>query len=267
MKTQLTNGDFELISAYLDQQLTQSETAGLEARMGAERALQVALEEMRQTRHLLRSMPKLRAPRNFTLTEEMVGVKKKRSAFQLFPTLRLSSALASMLLVVAFIGEFILGPARLPTMLLAEAPAGGSEPMEMAPVIPESDAGERAVEGESAPAGEELFSLMAPQAGVETDEVEGLGAMAYPVPAEGGEAELRVQAVGPEVESQYPPPTVKLGAQDTLPPGAGGGIIEDAELYQAPNSGINLWRIAQIALALLALTTGIAAWFAHRRSL
>jgi hypothetical protein len=265
MKTQLTDRDYELISAYLDQQLTQKESAGLEARMGAERALQVALDEMRKTRYLLRSIPKLRAPRNFTLTSEMAGVKQKRG-FQLFPTLRLSSALASLLLIFAFLGEFLMGSARLPTMMLAEAPAGGSEAMEMAHVIPESQDMEQAAEAEDTP-GEEIFSLMAPQAGVETDEVEGFGVMAYPEPEEGGEAELRVQAVEPEVESPYPPPTAKLDAQETLPPGAGGGIIEDAEIYQAANARINLWRIAQITLALLALTTGIAAWFAHRRSL
>jgi len=72
MKAQLSHKDWELISEYLDGELSAREKNRLDQRLNQQPELRNSLEEMRQTRSILRSTPRLRAPRNFTLRPEMV---------------------------------------------------------------------------------------------------------------------------------------------------------------------------------------------------
>jgi hypothetical protein len=104
MKT--TFRDIERLSAWLDGQLPQAEKTRLESRIGADPELAAALEEMRQARALLRRTPQRRAPRNFTLTPKMAGVRPPvpRAA----PVLSWASA-AAMLLFVFTLGANLLG--------------------------------------------------------------------------------------------------------------------------------------------------------------
>ena len=67
--------DLEQLSAYLDGQLSQSSRTRLETRIQSDPALASALEELRQTRAFLRRTPQRRAPRNFTLTPGMAGIR------------------------------------------------------------------------------------------------------------------------------------------------------------------------------------------------
>lgn len=125
MTKQLSLHEFEILSAYLDGELTSQEQLHLEQSLGQRSDLQQALEELRRTRIILRSAAHLRAPRNFTLTSEMVGrVKPARKPFFVFTALRFSSALATFLLVLSLFGEWIAfsGPAAAPVALMS-APA------------------------------------------------------------------------------------------------------------------------------------------------
>lgn len=63
----------ELLSAYIDDALTAEERRDLEARLRAEPALQRELDTLRQTVALMRALPERKAPRDFTLTPEMVA--------------------------------------------------------------------------------------------------------------------------------------------------------------------------------------------------
>jgi len=65
--TQPTDHDFELLTAYLDDDLSASERAVLEARLDEEAPLGVALDELRLTLRILKAAPPLVPPRNFTL--------------------------------------------------------------------------------------------------------------------------------------------------------------------------------------------------------
>jgi anti-sigma factor RsiW len=105
MKNQIKSRDWEALSAYLDGQLSNREHTRLETRLRSEPELQVALEELQQTRGVLRSLPKLRVPRNFTLTPEMVGLK--RDTPRMIPVLSFASVLAMILLVFVVIGDFM----------------------------------------------------------------------------------------------------------------------------------------------------------------
>ncbi len=102
--TQLSSRDWEVLSAFLDGELSAQEKALLETRLQENPELQKGLEEMQRTRAVLRSLPRYHVPRNFTLTPAMVG---KKSQPQLFPIMRLASIMASILLVLTFVGEWL----------------------------------------------------------------------------------------------------------------------------------------------------------------
>ncbi len=85
MTKQISRRDWERLSAYLDHQLTDKENAGLAGRLGSDKALQAALTELQMTRYALSQLPHLQAPRNFTLTSEMVGVQKSQPSVGIRP--------------------------------------------------------------------------------------------------------------------------------------------------------------------------------------
>ena len=73
MSQPLSRRDLELISALLDGELSSGERAKLETRLQNEPELLSAYQALQRTRGVLRRAPRLAAPRNFTLTAEMVG--------------------------------------------------------------------------------------------------------------------------------------------------------------------------------------------------
>jgi hypothetical protein len=109
MTTKISPRDGELLSAYLDGQLAPRERADLERRLRGDPLLRAALVELHRTRTVLRSQPRLRAPRNFMLTPQMVGMPRRRTP-SLYPTLRLASALAGLLFVVLLVGDILTAP-------------------------------------------------------------------------------------------------------------------------------------------------------------
>jgi hypothetical protein len=89
--------DVEQLSALLDGKLSQAETVKLESRLKTDPNLQSILDDLTQTRSLLRRLPRRKAPRNFTLTPQMAGVKPPTP--RSVPTLRFATMLATFLLV------------------------------------------------------------------------------------------------------------------------------------------------------------------------
>jgi hypothetical protein len=117
--------DLENLSAYLDGELTAPEVARLEARLEAEPALKAALAELRATSQVVRSLPRLRVPRSFTLTPQMAGIRPRRAAY---PVLRLAAALATIGFVLVS-GVDVLGRGLA---LGASAPAPSFETARLA---------------------------------------------------------------------------------------------------------------------------------------
>ena len=103
--------DIELLSAFLDDQITGKERFKLEKRLNSDRELSSALEELRESRAVLHRIPLRHAPRNFTLTPKMVGMKPPvpRSV----PLLSWASGIAMLIffatLGMNFIGQFSAG--------------------------------------------------------------------------------------------------------------------------------------------------------------
>lgn len=126
MKTKFSSRDWELLSEYLDQQLHPNKRSKLELRLQRDANLRAALEELRHTRAILRSAPRLKAPRSFALKPHMVPQKSQR---RIYPVFQFASALASVLFVLVLVGD-LLGvgiPTQAPMLAGAPAPAAESQ--------------------------------------------------------------------------------------------------------------------------------------------
>jgi hypothetical protein len=113
--------DVELLSAYLDGRLNPSEAARLEARLSADTNLKSSLDDLRQTRALLRQLPQRRAPRNFRLTPKMAGIRPP--APRAYPAFRLATGLVALLFVAA-VGLNAVVPFAASRLAAPTAPQG-----------------------------------------------------------------------------------------------------------------------------------------------
>lgn len=123
MKSDLSAKDGQLLSDFLDGQLSPQETARLQKRLSEDETLRKVVEELRQLKIILRSSPRYSVPHNFTLTPAMV----KKNKFEiLLPVLRFSSAAAVFLLVASYLLELLPGGVstlRMSAVPLASTPA------------------------------------------------------------------------------------------------------------------------------------------------
>lgn len=164
--------EIEQLSAYLDGQFKDTESAKLEQRLQSDPELVSVLSDLRAARSILRKLPKRRAPRNFTLTRQMVGLKPPLPRF--YPVLRLATVFAAILFVFSFsmnalspYVSFFSAP-QMPAFgfgggggceepcgsgSAAEEPAAEAPMLEMAPQ-------EETVEGETARAPEPTMDAM-----------------------------------------------------------------------------------------------------------
>jgi len=124
--------DDELLSAYLDDELSAGDRARLEARLAADPALQAELDALRHTVALLHELPPMPLPRNFILphSAEMAPrpVAHPRLAWAA-PLLTVAGAIVSLLCAVVLVGDLLLsGSGRMalapqPEAQVMEAPA------------------------------------------------------------------------------------------------------------------------------------------------
>ncbi len=273
MTKKITTREWEALSAYLDGQLAQKERARLENGLREDQNLRMALDELRQTRTVLRSQPKLRSPRNFTLTPAMVGRRvQPRSTVPALPVFRLASVLATLMLVVVFAGDFLTNrqPAAISMSALAPAATEVSPFAAQVETNPYPDIGQ----GEAVPAPNQ--KLMAVQPTPEATAQPGMGVLAE---APSFTAEPTVEApaqsqAGPEVLSE---PSGGTGAPLEMQPQQDGQTLAENPLRQSesPEEPADTtasqpaverlpWRVAEAALALIALFSGLAAYFIHR---
>ena len=103
--------DLETLSAYLDHELSEAEEQTLRSRLSRDTALQHQLDDLRQTRYVLRNTPKVKRPRSFVLSPEMV--RQQRFAAGAWNVSRWVSAVASALLIVAIGGQYLLSGSRM----------------------------------------------------------------------------------------------------------------------------------------------------------
>jgi len=135
--------DLELLSAYLDGQLNSSDSARLESRLASDESLRAALDNLRATHILFRQLPTRRAPRNFTLTPQMAGIKPP--APRAVPVFRFATAIATFLFVITFVINGLISlsapsfaAARIPSAAGAAPSTAHQEsaPAAQAPALP-----------------------------------------------------------------------------------------------------------------------------------
>lgn len=287
MTTNLTPRDWEALSAYLDGQLAPKEQQLLEARMRSRADLRAAMEELRRTRAVLRAHLEVRAPRNFTLTPEMAGVRpRSRPTVAFFPALRLTSAISSLLFVLVALSELLIG-GRLALPMAAGEPQreAMSEAVPQEPALEPSAAPAMAVE---APAAEEVEATPQPVAKAVEAPTPSLGLeLAQPIVIETETVELPPFAGGmgggdgadetqldEEALSQMAPiatatplPTLTFTPQPSPSP----TVMEQptapapvrARFARFPEWTVLRW--VEITLAIVGLSTGLLAIILHRR--
>lgn len=275
MTKNISSRDWETLSAYLDGELAKKEQVRLETRLRDDPELNEALKQLRRTRIILRSQPKLRAPRNFTLTPEMVGM---RPVPRSYPFLRFASAMAALLFVLVLVGDFLTAPGRvLPASPAAEQPSIMAQSQEAYPApqqeapfqsAPSAKGGGAPTEGSARIMGE----TEAPAEGQEPTAPAML--MAAPTPA----TELPpAAALAPNPAQPYPEPTAQadmFATQEAAPSGLGAAIYPtpypQAASQAAPRQPFYYeidratWRVVEIILGILAVGSGLAAVFLRR---
>ena len=149
MKNNLSLRDFKNLSAYLDGELNTFSSSRMKNRLARDPNLRAALETLRETKNILQRTPKRRAPRNFTLSPQMVA--KSPPMPRMVPALNYATAFAMIIFFFSILPPFGIGagaPAA-PEMMqeasasfIEEAPAEEEvtvgEALEEAPALAES---------------------------------------------------------------------------------------------------------------------------------
>lgn len=130
--------DLELLSAYLDNELTTAERINLERRFTSEPRLQRELDDLRTTVGALRTLEPVRPPRSFTL--DPAKVARPRPFFPLTWVMQMGSGLAGFALVLlATVQLLAAGAIPASPLIGSAAPAPTSAPAAMeAPMAAES---------------------------------------------------------------------------------------------------------------------------------
>lgn len=122
--------ELENLSAYLDGQLDPKESTMLESRLKSDPELASALQDLRSARGILRKLPARKAPRNFTLTRQMVGLNPPLP--RSYPLIRFATVFASILFLLSFTATALsplvsLGGAAAPMPVGGMGGGGGCE--------------------------------------------------------------------------------------------------------------------------------------------
>jgi anti-sigma factor RsiW len=247
----------ELLSAYLDDELSAEDRARLEAQLATDQALQAELDALRRTVTLVRDLSPAPLPRNFILPQTMAArpqsapSARSRRAWTA-PFLTAATAVVSLMFVVVLAsdllfsgaGQFASAPApewTMTEMMESDAP---QEAPAVAPVAEQAVAevtveveaevvveAEEALRYEEVPTGTQppMPSEVPPDVEPTTTSVaqdyvlEGSNGMSATMPSAGG---------GEPIEEPAPPPVPSptVAAADVPPPGASPA----AELFTAP---------------------------------
>lgn len=282
MNTHLTLRDQELLSAYLDGQLSDADRNSVEQNLETRGEWRLMLDELDQTRRVLRRAPRYRAPRSFALTPEMAK-QARRSFLTNLIGLRVSAAMATLALVVALVlqGSPILANQNA-SPLLSAAPAM-QEDAAAGAVVMEAEPVEKAA-AEATPMiitwGSPAYAYGTGGGGGTDPMAGGMQDLAAPpapkvpgaesVPAEEAPASQERNSAESTTEVEGSGPILGVPSE-----GLAGQILSTSETdpvyteedFQSAPKGLVALRGAQIGLILLAVVAAVAAFlFARRRS-
>ena len=191
----------EMLSAYIDGELSPRERADLERALARDATLRAELEDLRQVVRVMKAAPRVPLPRSFTLDPAVYG-RASQPWLQLYPALRAATVLATVVFVFLFAGDLFLnwsGGAGLPAQVVGEAQVAVMRESEE--VLTEAKRVEVTLLAEAAPA-EEAADVVPEKA---VDMVQ-----EYEAPAAVTEAEVEsaAQIVGTESMTEEPAETL-----------------------------------------------------------
>lgn len=99
----------EALNAYLDGELHGTAREQFEADLAADPALRAEVAQLRAIKEQIGQLPRVRAPRNYTLDPAVYGAPASTPGFNLYPAMRLATVLTAFFLVLALGLEFIPG--------------------------------------------------------------------------------------------------------------------------------------------------------------
>ena len=261
----LSSQDLDLLSAYLDGQVSARERAAVEKRLQTDPQARQALDELRQLRALLRALPPRRLPHAFTLTRAMAQAQRLPRAI---PVLRFSSLFSALAMIFLLVLQ--VGPRMLPTAL-APVPALESFSADQATAAPVILWNQPGGGGGGAPVGMggvDAYSAEAPAEAV-AKEVDPQAApadtalsQATSVPEELRVLPTATPAALPAVADEAQPPAI-LGLNTAEAGSMTSQAVPTGGREARQPLGALAW--AQIGLGAAALGCGLAAFILTRR--
>lgn len=282
----ISNRDWVQLSAYLDGELSVREANKLESRLAAEQGLRAALKDLQSTKQILSRTPRIKVPRNFTLTPQQVGVKHARSAAVGYSW---AAAVLSLLFVAVVVVDLGTGNSKgalsmdmaarseqiLPEAAMEAAPSDtqGEEPALLAAdeAIESENAADQGAEpvqeaaapaAEEATAGEEGLAMDSDlQNGATQDQAQ---EQAKSAPQETGSVgELAIEE---ESELQTQDETGLAAPPSQEPEVERYYEVPEEEIPKTVGRSTSAWyRILEILLALGAIGFASTAWMKRRR--
>lgn len=121
----------EMLSAYLDDALAAAEKQRFEQLIASDEQLRASLQEQRQIKASLSRLPRVRAPRNFTLDPALYGAPVDSAADRLYPIMRVATAAVALLFVLVLVLDFVsLGGSQEIAQPLAEQLSSSRDALE-----------------------------------------------------------------------------------------------------------------------------------------
>ncbi len=99
----------ELLTAYLDDILSLKDIQRFEQQLQSDEALRRDLEQQRNIKEAMAQLPRLRAPRSFTLDPSLYGKPSPQRGLNLYPAVRTATVLA-MFVFIALVSIDVLAP-------------------------------------------------------------------------------------------------------------------------------------------------------------
>lgn len=264
----LSTRDLEDLSAFLDGELSPNRAARLEERVKSEPALQEALEGLRRTVKLVKSIPEVPTPRDFTLTPAMAGVRESRRPY---PLLRLATVLATLAFVSLVGVDALFSFAGAPMAALAPEP-GAEREADLAYQLEVERAEEALPAAAVQETPEQMEKIMAapeePSSAAELGTPEGEGVLGDDIRAGGGIPETPCEGCLDAMGTAVPAPAEAVAPHTETPTVAPTLTPEPTVVSAAPVvprrlSGL---RVAEISLGAVALTLGALTLWSRRRA-
>ncbi|HEX9117962.1 MAG TPA: zf-HC2 domain-containing protein [Anaerolineae bacterium] len=244
--------DAELLSAYLDNQITPVEKSRIEGHLGTCPACRAELASLRQTVALLQALPRVALPHAFTLSTAQVGARRGALAWT-WGAARALGAVAALVIVAALAVFALQRPgqqAALPAPMIARSTGSGAgaptTAPAAAPAAPQAPAADQSQPALSAPAAAPLApaaaptqapaAKVAPTRPAATAAGGARAAATAPAGAESAQVAAAGPAASPEARSLAAPAAASAPAGATPPLGLGGGAVGSAGIAAAATS-------------------------------